>query len=244
MAVHSTDSSSGAPVAGHYTLKQGRYSSHSKIVELAGEGHGRTCVDAGCASGYLARELSRNGWRMIGIESDAEAAQEARRHCVDVVEADLTAFDFGGLGPYDAIVFGDVLEHLPEPSRTLRDATAHLSSGGVTVVSVPNVAHLVVRLSLLAGRFEYADRGILDRTHLRFFTRESLLRFLRECGLEVEVLTCTPAPIEEVFSRVRHRRLRWITSIANASSLAWPTLLAYQFLAKARPFERRSVQRS
>ena len=65
------------------------------------------------------------------------------------------------------LVYGDVIEHLSDPLRIMRELNRHLAPGAVVIVSVPNVAHLSVRLSLLFGRFEYQDRGILDRTHLR-----------------------------------------------------------------------------
>ena len=76
-----------------------------------------------------------------------------------------------------------------------------LGPRGTVIVSVPNVAHLWVRLSLLAGRFDYADRGILDRTHLRFFTRRSLLALLRAAGLAVVELAVTPVPLPLVVPR-------------------------------------------
>ena len=232
MAVPAEDPPSGAA---RYALKKGRFSSHRKIVALVGEGDGRTCIDAGCASGYLAHELERNGWRVIGIEPDADAAREARRLGLEVVEADLDALDFARFSPYDAVVFGDVLEHLVAPERVVAAAASQLSRGGFMVLSVPNIAHVTVRLGLLLGRFDYTERGILDRTHTRFFTRKTFLAFLTACRLKVDVLTSTPPPIEEVFPRVGRPPLRWVPALANAASRAWPTLLAYQFLVKVRP---------
>src|SRR5437016_12769572 len=109
-------------------------------------------------------------------------------------------------GAFDAIVYGDVLEHLHDPARVLAALNRGLAPGGQAVISVPNVAHLWVRLSLAAGRFEYADRGILDRTHLRFFTRRSLGALLTGAGLRVERLTATPAPLYQVAPERLHGR--------------------------------------
>jgi 2-polyprenyl-3-methyl-5-hydroxy-6-metoxy-1,4-benzoquinol methylase len=87
-------------------------------------------------------------------------------------------------GTFDAIVFGDVLEHLADPACVLTLARRCLSPGGVIIVSVPNIAHWTVRLRLLFGRFEYRDGGIMDATHLRWFTRKTLLAMLAHAGLE------------------------------------------------------------
>ena len=110
-----------------------------------------------------------------------------------------------------------------------------LAPGGTVIVSVPNVAHLWVRLSLLAGRFDYADRGILDRTHLRFFTRGSLLALLTGAGLVVDTLRVTPVPLPLVVPRRLHGR--WL-DIAHGLSAwtarCWPSGLAYQFVAACR----------
>ncbi len=92
----------------------------------------------------------------------------------------------------------DVLEHLPDPERALAAARRLLRPGGRLFVSVPNVANLTVRLSLLFGRFEYGDRGIMDRTHLRFFTRKSALRMVRGAGFEVLRKEMTVMPLEVV----------------------------------------------
>jgi hypothetical protein len=104
------------------------------------------------------------------------------------------------------------------------------------MVSVPNVAHLWVRLNLLLGRWEYQDRGILDRTHLRFFTRRSFRRLLAEAGLAVESLTVTPVPLPLVVPERLHGR--WLDRVHGVSALlarCWPGGLAYQFVGVCRP---------
>ncbi len=162
-----------------YRLKDDPHSSHSVILARLGEGRGRKALDVGAADGFLAERLTAQGWSVTALERDPELAARAHGRCKEVVVADLESAPPLLHGPFDAIVYGDVLEHLSDPVATLRALDADPRPGGTVIVSVPNVAHLWVRLSLLAGRFDYADRGILDRTHLRFFTRRTLLELLR-----------------------------------------------------------------
>src|SRR5215475_12056219 len=140
------------------------------MLAWLGEGQGRRVLDVGAADGLLAARLATRGWRVTGIESDPALADAATGHCESLVRADLNAGVPELAGPFDAIVYGDVLEHLVDPLGVMVGLNRTLARDGVIVVSIPNVAHLWIRLSLLAGRFEYGARGILDRTHLRFFT--------------------------------------------------------------------------
>jgi 2-polyprenyl-3-methyl-5-hydroxy-6-metoxy-1,4-benzoquinol methylase len=215
-----------------YQLKRDSYSSHAVILSRLGEGRGRRALDVGAADGYLSELLTARGWTVTALERDPALAARARGRCKEVVVADLEEAAPRLDGPFDAIVCGDVLEHLTDPLRVLTSLTRALAPGGTVVVSVPNVAHLWVRLSLLLGRFEYADRGILDRTHLRFFTRRTFLRFLREAGLEPRELCVTPVPLPLVVPERLHGG--WLRALHAAGALAaraWPGGLAYQFVA-------------
>jgi len=161
--------------------------SHTLIVEEVGSD--KTVLDVGCATGYLAEALGRNGCTVSGIEYSTEAAEAARAHLDQLVVADLNAVTladaFSGRS-FDTVVFGDVLEHLLDPAAALRSAASLLAPGGKVVVSIPNVAHGSVRLALLAGRWNYADRGLLDATHIRFFTYETLQDLLWDSGYVLE----------------------------------------------------------
>jgi 2-polyprenyl-3-methyl-5-hydroxy-6-metoxy-1,4-benzoquinol methylase len=217
-----------------YTLKGDPYSSHSVILGWLGEGRGRRLLDVGAADGLLSRHLTASGWKVTGIEADAAMAAAGAAHCERMLVADLNRGVPALDGQFDAIVCGDVLEHLAAPLRALRPLLASLASGGQVVVSVPNVAHLWIRLSLLAGRFDYADRGILDRTHLRFFTRRTLDAFMAEAGLRVLRRAVTPVPLHQVVpTRWHGRTLGTIHAASAAASRAWPRLLAYQFVVLA-----------
>lgn len=146
-------------------------------------------LDVGCAAGVMGAHLkkqdpSREIW---GVEIVPEVGQLARGHLDKVFIGDVQALlplpDAEGY--FDTITFGDVLEHLLEPEAVLRRAQRNLSETGEILVCVPNVAHWSVIGELLQGRFPYAEAGILDATHVRFFTPGSFRDLLDACGLEV-----------------------------------------------------------
>jgi len=231
-------------IAPLYQLKSDPHSSHAAILARLGEGGGRRLLDAGAADGFLSELLTAQGWRVTALERDPERAARARGKCHEVVVADLAEAAGVVDGPFDAIVYGDVLEHLSDPLAALRALNPALAEGGVIIVSVPNVAHLWVRLQLLAGRFDYADRGILDRTHLRFFTRRTLLDLLARAGLAVEELRATPVPLPLVVpARLHGAWLRALHAVSAGAANCWKGGLAYQFVAVCRPLARRVRER-
>lgn len=188
-------------------------------------------LDVGCSAGALAAALRARGATVDGIEADAAAADMARRSCRTVITADLETLDPRVLGDsrYDAIVCADVLEHVRDPALALRRLVPLLEPGGWVVISTPNIANWSVRLLLLAGRFEYRDRGILDRTHVHLFTRRSLLHMLAANQLSVSRFDVTcPVPVLR-----RQPFTRW----AHHAARALPGLLAYQFVVVARPVD-------
>jgi SAM-dependent methyltransferase len=223
----------GAVSGAAYRLKDDDpYSSHSIILARLAEGRGRRALDVGAADGYLAERLTAAGWKVTALERDAMQAARARVRCEQVLTVDLERDTPPLSGQYDAIIYGDVVEHLSDPLRVLRDLNRHLAPGGVVVVSVPNVAHLWVRLSLLAGRFDYGDRGILDRTHLSFFTRRTFLGFLAAAGLVPRELTVTPVPLPVVIpARFHGAALGALHRLSAGAARLWPGGLAYQFVA-------------
>jgi len=172
--------------------------SHAQILELVG-GNKRV-LDIGCATGYLARALVAQGCTVSGVEYDADAAEQARPTLDRLVVGDLETLDLVeafGRDQFDALVFGDVLEHLRDPLAVLRRARPLLAGGGCVVISVPNIAHGAARLALLKGRWEYRQLGLLDTTHLRFFTLNSVREMLREAGLAAVEVRRTIADIFE-----------------------------------------------
>ncbi|HJV08205.1 MAG TPA: methyltransferase domain-containing protein [Acidimicrobiales bacterium] len=210
-----------------------RNNSHTLMVELVGGT--KRVLDVGCATGYLAEALTERGCTVSGLESDEEAAEEARPHLDRLVVGDVESMDLAeafGDERFDVIVFGDVLEHLRDPLAALRKAKALLSDRGSVVASIPNIAHGSVRLALLAGRFDYQDLGLLDSTHIRFFTRASVEDLFREAGMvpiDVRRTTAgffdTPVPVREA---------EFAPEVIDAVR-ADPESSTYQFVLRAVP---------
>jgi SAM-dependent methyltransferase len=158
---------------------------------------GATVLDVGCASGYLAAALRERGCTTYGIEPDPALAEQAREHCARVFQIDVEdPARRGDLpGSLDAVLFGDVLEHLRDPGEVLAFARGLLRGGGVAFVSVPNGVHWRARLEFARGRFPQKDSGTFDRTHLRWFDLDGARELARRAGFRVERERFTPAPL-------------------------------------------------
>lgn len=229
----------------YQSKKSDVYSSHSVILRLAGQGRGRRLLDVGAAHGYLAGELRSQGFQVTGLEANSVLGEEAAKHCDEFLLLDLD-------GPlprftqlFDLMIFGDVLEHLKDPQAVLCEFARHLSDNGEVIISLPNVANIYVRLSLLFGRFDYQDRGLLDKTHLHFFTRKSFRQLMSDAGLELETLTATPIPLPLVVPASFQGRVFAALHAANAwLARNWQTLFGYQFVAVARNVKKRNLHAS
>jgi methionine biosynthesis protein MetW len=195
-------------------------------------------LEIGCGPGtiitYLIHEQGCTG---LGVEVDERMAAEAAGLGVRVLQDDIEAAHTQGeicaQAPFDYVIMADVLEHLRRPQRTLQAVRDWLVPGGEVLASVPNVAYWRVRLMLLSGRWDYTDGFIMDRSHLAWYTRETVVRPFRDAGYTVTELQdrWAPLPGERVWRRVmpaRHRLYAWLTS-------RWPGLFAYQFVVRARP---------
>ena len=207
--------------------------SHHYMVELVGSN--KSVLDVGCASGYLAKTLGAFGNTVTGVEFDPDAAAEATPHLHRVIVADLDRVDLAeavGGDRFDVIVFGDVLEHLRDPLPPLRAARRLLNPGGYLVISIPNIAHGDVRMSLLLGRFPYGNLGLLDNTHLRFFTRASVQELLTDAGFVAAQVRTTKAPLFGTELGVRPEEVD--QAIVDAL-LTQPDAMTYQFVLSAVP---------
>jgi methionine biosynthesis protein MetW len=153
---------------------------------------GSRILDVGCGTGVIT-ELIRNqkSASIIGIEPDEERVKRAIARGLDVHLGVLSSEFIQRHGPFDYVIFADVLEHLPNPAEIVKIAKTGLKPGGSVVASVPNVAHWFVRVDLLAGRFDYQNCGIMDATHLRWFTRRTIREFFERLGFHVAALDCT-----------------------------------------------------
>lgn len=160
---------------------------HGTHMIVADEiGRDRFVLDVGCNRGYLKR-LCHPSNRFHGLDADPEAVDRARAQGYELARvADLNVPESLELDDvYDTMVMADVLEHLLHPQAVLGRLLGLVADTGRVIVSLPNVAHLSVRLPLLMGRFDYTETGILDRTHLHFYTLETARRLLRDAGLRI-----------------------------------------------------------
>lgn len=149
-------------------------------------------LDVGCGTGVITDTIRRQkSASIIGIEPDAERFQRAIARGLDVHLGILSPDFIQQHGPFDYIVFADVLEHLSNPAEIVAMARGGLKPGGSVVASIPNVAHWFVRIDLLRGRFDYQDCGIMDATHLRWFTRRTVREFFERLGFQITALDYT-----------------------------------------------------
>lgn len=194
---------------------------------------GARVLELGCSTGRDSEALTGRGCSVVGVELDPQAAAQAAVWCERVVVCDLDTSNLPlliGHDAFDAILAADVLEHLRDPARLLRSLTSLLAPNGTVVASVPNIAHGSIRLSLLQGRFAYEEVGILDRTHLRFFTAESLPRLFEEAGYELTTLDRLELPIDY---GQRYDPIALPPGCEDAVR-SLPDALTYEFVAVAR----------
>jgi O-antigen biosynthesis protein len=230
--------------AGHTAGPSDRYrrdidleseSTHARVVRLVGKG--RRVLELGPSSGHMSRVLREQDCSVVGIEVDPEMAGGAAEYCERVIVGDLDVLDLDaelGSDRFDVIVAADVLEHLKDPLSALRRLRAFLSPEGFFVISLPNVAHGSVRLALLEGRFPYQRVGLLDETHLRFFTRESIDELLDESELGAAEIYRQQLDIDA--SEIPFDRGAVPPEVRHALNQD-PDSRTYQFVVKAIPLE-------
>lgn len=153
--------------------------------------HAKAIIEVGCSTGSLAHALKRLRPEVhyLGLELDPKAAEIAAQHCDGMVSLDIEGADESLYRDYagrDCWIFGDVLEHLRDPWRVLSQIRKVLPEGGSVVASLPNVQHWSVQGRLSVGDFRYEGTGLLDRTHLRWFTRVTLFELFQSAGLRIE----------------------------------------------------------
>lgn len=226
--------------ATNYVFKQDRFSSHAQIAaqlrELAqcSSDYPFVVLDVGCASGFLRAFLPESNFHIIGIERDPDLLAQARNNYNEVYAADLNAPLDLEIPTPNAIVLADVLEHLPDPEIVLTNLLRRYAKPGTPIlISLPNVAHLYVRLSLLLGQFNYSDRGILDRTHLRFFTLRTAQQLMENCDLRLQSTQVTPVPLPLVHPLFGEKRLLFpIHALSAWFASVFKGLLGFQFILR------------
>lgn len=213
-----------------------RNNSHSLAVEFiqAIRPTGLKILEVGCASGYLGAHLKELGHHVTGVELDTESAQLARQvldevHCTSIERF----YEDHAERKFDIICFGDVLEHLLDPKDVLKRSILQLSPDGHIICSVPNIAHGITRGSLFEGNWDYADLGIMDRTHLRFFTKKTFIDLLLSSSLTINKLQATKASIEKVGRQFGIDLSPETKSLLKSKIRADSTLEDFQYVACA-----------
>ena len=169
------------------SCQQGYYGYLRPEIQAMVAADAKRILDVGCASGQMAAALKqKNDAEVWGVEVVDEVAQVAAKHLDKVICADIEqALHEIPDAYFDTIIFADVLEHLQDPYSTLERVKAKLNAGGQVIASIPNVRHWSVLKDLLEGKWDYTDAGILDKSHLRFFTRKSVMQLFQNAGYEI-----------------------------------------------------------
>jgi 2-polyprenyl-3-methyl-5-hydroxy-6-metoxy-1,4-benzoquinol methylase len=214
-----------------YTLKHSETGSHMQIVDSIASGS--RVLDLGCSQGLLAAPLRERNVRVTGV--DAGPPKNLARELEAYHQRDLeNPLDVPEGRVFDYVVIADVVEHLRNREQLLRGARRFLKPRGRLIVSTPNIALWFYRLSLLAGRFEYGARGVLDRTHVHLFTRATFRREVERSGFHVVRERVTALPFEVVFeSTGRSRLLRQVARLYHRLAQLWPEMFAYQVILEA-----------
>ena len=226
------------------------------LLRLWNGRRGLRVLDAGCGFATTSQRIQELGNEVTGIESSAVACEVASKRIARVVQGDLQHADLGD-EQFDVLIFADVLEHVPWPVSVLRSSLRRLAPNGTVIISLPNVGLWSVRFAHLFGRWEYDETGVLDRTHLRFFTRKSARWLLDECGLSPVATTYNPgivrpfvphakkllnrgaaADVQPADTLLKSRSyqlyLKTAYPVERAITSLWPGMLAFQMIFEAK----------
>jgi len=192
---------------------------------------GSIVMDVGSACGDFGVLLgAQKGCRVHGLDSNQQSnsvAMESNAY-EQIHQVDLNAFDKAGFpgysGYFDVIVLLDVLEHLLQPEDVLRAVVDFLKPGAALIISLPNISFGGIKIDLLQNRFDYTDTGILDRTHLRFFTHRSIAQLLTGVGLEIAKCRCKVRLLTEATTGVPRSIIRHVEED--------PHSFVYQYVVK------------
>jgi len=187
-------------------------------------------LDVGCATGMLAHLVRDADLTLDGVEANSAWADVARPSYRNVwasfvEDAPLPDKEYG------TVVCGDILEHTPDPVAVLKRLRQAARDDATFIISVPNIAHVAVRMMLLAGRFPKMERGPLDKTHLQFFTKETARHMVEAAGLSVERTLTTGVPLDEVWKKGEGSAMYKIASRCQHAALAVaPRLFGFQWI--------------
>jgi SAM-dependent methyltransferase len=215
-----------------YQLKPSEDSSHGRISTLLRPRPPSKILDLGCSGGLLSERLREMGHHVTGVDVLEIAGVTERTDAF--YKADLNE----GIPPeagsgFDIVLAADVIEHLMNPGAFMDQVRNVLSPDGVALFCVPNIAHWYPRLRSTLGMFDYDQRGILDSTHIRFFTRRSIRKLIERHGFTVRRIESVGLPLDAL--GVEGTKAKVIRLIDRLSLDLWPTMFGYQFIVEASP---------
>jgi len=217
-----------------YDVDIGAEDAPAKVLRAVG--HGKRVLEVGCASGVQSRILKEHyGCAVTGIEINPDAAAKAAPYCERIVIGDLESMNFKvALGDerFDVITIADVLEHLREPREVLAKLKQFLTPVGFVVASIPNIVHAGLVLQMAHGRFDYRPYGLLDDTHIRFFTIKGVIRLFEQAGMGILGIDRVVRPIEAT-EFAMHPLSPDETSVLEFIRQNNPEFQTYQFIITA-----------
>ena len=219
-----------------YSFKDFEGSSHRILMNLIRRyaRRGGTLLDLGAAGGELGAAVREHFRRTIGFEYQVDCMADLQSRFDQVVVTDLEKLKRLPQN-VDAVVCADVIEHLRDAPSLLRLVRGALAEDGHLFVSVPNIANITVRIGLMFGIFEYRERGILDNTHLRFYTLRTIRRDLQAAGFQIIAVRGSSIPIRLIIGRFTPEPLlRAGEKILTMVTRLWLSLFAYQIVVVAR----------
>jgi SAM-dependent methyltransferase len=215
-----------------YQLKPSEDSSHGRISALLSSRPPSNILDLGCSSGLLAERLRSMGHRVTGVDL-AELPGVVERTDA-FFKSDLNDRIPAEAGTdFDIVLAADVLEHLVNPGTLMKQIQDAVSPDGTVIFCVPNMAHWYPRFRSAMGLFDYDQRGILDSTHLRFFTRRSIRKLIERQGYSIQRVEPIGLPFDAL--KVEGSKGRWLRLADHLLLSLWPTMFGYQFIVEARP---------
>lgn len=226
-----------------YSAAIDMHASNSSYVELLKMvGNGKRVLEVGPGVGHVTKQLTQQGCMVTCIEKDKNMSDLAKEFCAHMIVGDIESNAIGrqlSSEQFDVITFGDVLEHLRDPAEVLNNLRSRIAPAGYLVACIPNVAHRSLRLSLLFGEFDYADIGLLDQTHLRFFTIRTIEKMMKESGLKiVDIVRIRDTSLmDPLLRRTASWGKRVVLEIVKVlfRGLIRGESLTYQFVIKAVP---------
>jgi len=212
-----------------YAYKPSPDSSHGIVLELVPDDVPLRVLDVGCGPGWVAAELRRRGHHVTGVDLLADEGVTERTDRFFEADLEHGLPDEVG-GGFDVVIAADVIEHVRNPDVLLADLAGRTSRTGMIVASVPNFGHWYPRGRTAAGLFDYDQRGILDRTHVRFFTRRSFRRAVANTGLVTTAERYAGLPLDVL--GVEGGAGTFVAVVDRVLRTVWPTMFAYQFVVK------------